>query len=350
MAAVAGAVGSALVLARTLCKSKRARRELLTRAEFAAETLATRERINATHLALVEKLEVNHRELQGALERQGVRISALEAGLGKVEGRLQQAEAETAAGDKNFSARVKLGPRGRACRLVINLNLGKENSMKILDVMQSGKRGLTVSQRGRYGMISRAYVIPANPRTVAQMNVRSILSRVSARWRGLSEAERAAWTSAARGVQSIARLGQSGPLTGAQLYNKINCNLLRFGQDPVDAPTVRPQFEELAPQGLTVTNTAGTIALKLTCPSDPGDATVIRASAPVSQGRTSCSEFRVLGVCPAPVAGMADITALYTARYGVPPVGTKVFVRVNQMVDGWEDWPVTYVAVVPAAA
>jgi hypothetical protein len=37
--------------------------------------------------------------------------------------------------------------------------------MKILDIPQSGKRGLTVSQGGRYGQISRALVIPSNPRT-----------------------------------------------------------------------------------------------------------------------------------------------------------------------------------------
>ena len=43
-------------------------------------------------------------------------------------------------------------------------------------------------------------------------------------------------------------------------------------------------------------------------------------------------------------------TTLYTARYGVPPVGKKVYVRVNQFVDGWEDLPVTFSAIVPALA
>jgi hypothetical protein len=38
------------------------------------------------------------------------------------------------------------------------------------------------------------------------------------------------------------------------------------------------------------------------------------------------------------------------ARYGVPPVGKKVYVRVNQFVDGWEDLPVTFSAIVPASA
>jgi hypothetical protein len=31
----------------------------------------------------------------------------------------------------------------------------------------------------------------------------------------------------------------------------------------------------------------------------------------------------------------------------VPPVGKKVFIQVNQVVDGWEDLPVTFSAIVP---
>ena len=37
--------------------------------------------------------------------------------------------------------------------------------MKILDIPQSGKRGLNVSQAGQFGQISRTLAIPANPRT-----------------------------------------------------------------------------------------------------------------------------------------------------------------------------------------
>ena len=55
-------------------------------------------------------------------------------------------------------------------------------------------------------------------------------------------------------------------------------------------------------------------------------------------------------MCPAAVAGSANITGLYTARYGVPKAGTKVYVQVNQMVDGWESLPRTYSGIVPAAA
>ena len=222
--------------------------------------------------------------------------------------------------------------------------------MKILDIPQSGKRGLNVSQAGQFGQISRALAIPSNPRTPSQMGVRTILSRVAARWRALEETQRAAWMAAAKEAKSNPRLGQSGALSGFLLFTKINCTLTQFGQEQLDAPPAQPQFPDLAPASLVITNTAGAIALKLTCPTDPGDNTILRGSAPVSQGRETCSDFRVLGTCPAPVLGSADITALYTARYGVPPVGKKVYVQVNQFVDGWESLPTSFWAIVPAAA
>ena len=222
--------------------------------------------------------------------------------------------------------------------------------MKILDIPQSGKRGLNVSQAGQFGQISRTLAIPANPRTDAQMSVRDNLSRVAARWRKLTEPQRVEWMAAASAVKSSSRLGQSGNLSGFQLFAKINCTLAQFGQDQVDAPPLRPQFPDLAPQGLVITNTAGVVALKLTCPTNPGENTIVRGSKAVSQGVEVCKDFRILGTCPVPAAGSADITSLYTARYGVPKAGTKVYVQVNQMVEGWESLPRTYSAIVPTAA
>ena len=222
--------------------------------------------------------------------------------------------------------------------------------MKILDIPQSGKRGLNVSQAGQFGQISRTLAIPENPRTPAQMTVRDNLSRVAARWRALTEPQRVEWMEAATAVKSNTRLGQNGALSGFQLFAKINCTLKQFGGDQVDTPPVRPQFADLAVQGLVITNTAGVVALKLTCPTNPGENTIVRGSKPVSQGVEVCKDFRILGACPAPADGAADITGLYTARYGVPKAGTKVYVQVNQVVDGWESLPRTYSAIVPTAA
>jgi hypothetical protein len=39
----------------------------------------------------------------------------------------------------------------------------------------------------------------------------------------------------------------------------------------------------------------------------------------------------------------------HTGRYGAPPAGKKVCIQVNQFVDGWEDLPASFSAIVPAA-
>jgi hypothetical protein len=222
--------------------------------------------------------------------------------------------------------------------------------MKILDIPQSGKRGLNVSQDGQFGQISRATGRVANPRTPSQMTVRDNLSHVSARWRALEEIQRAAWMAAAKDTMSNPRLNQSGSLSGFQLFTKINCALAQFGQEQVDAPPAQAQFPTLAPQNLVIANASGAITLKLTCPTSPGENTIVRGAKPLSQGRETCNDFRVLGMCPTPAQGSADITSLYTARYGVPPVGKKVYVQVNQFVDGWESLRRSFWAIVPASA
>jgi hypothetical protein len=86
-AAIAGAVGSAFLLAKKLLGPKPAKPELMGRADFYAEMLDVRDRLQANHLALLEKLDGNHREMLAALERQGARISTLEAGVARLDER-----------------------------------------------------------------------------------------------------------------------------------------------------------------------------------------------------------------------------------------------------------------------
>src|ERR1039457_6214501 len=143
--------------------------------------------------------------------------------------------------------------------------------MKILDIPQSGKRGLNVSQGGRYGQISRAFVIPGNPRTASQMDVRRALGSVTARWRTLTEDQRNAWRAAAKAKNTVPRLGQSGPLTGSQLFAKINCSLATFGGSPVDAPPSFPQFLQNPVGALSITNVGVVISLKLGCAGQPAE-------------------------------------------------------------------------------
>ena len=222
--------------------------------------------------------------------------------------------------------------------------------MKILDVPQTGKLGLTVTFPSRNGLVRRSLVTPANPRTASQLAVRAAWTNSATAYDLLSQAQQNAWATTAATYQSRPSLGQSGPLTGFQLFQKINAMLRQIGQDPVDSPPAHPSFAPNAPQNLVITNTGGTIALKLTCPTSPGQNTLVRASAPQNSGVRRLPGLRILGMCPTPAQGSADITSLYVARYGAPPVGKRVFVQACLVTDGWESLPHTFTALVPASA
>jgi hypothetical protein len=222
--------------------------------------------------------------------------------------------------------------------------------MKILDIPQSGKRGLTVSQGGRYGQISRALVIPGNPKTEAQLLIRNFLGNAASLWRQITEPQRLAWIAAAEQEQSKPRLGQSGPLTGIQLFTKLNCSLLLVGEAVVSDVPAKPQFPTLPVTGLTITNTAGSIALELACSDDLELNTIVRASKPRSVGIYKEADLRYLGTAPVVSGGFSTITDLYTAEFGVPTVGKKIFVTVNQCIDGWQDIAHKFNATVPASS
>ena len=98
------------------------------------------------------------------------------------------------------------------------------------------------------------------------------------------------------------------------------------------------------------TFTGGVVAVKLTCPADPGENTVLRASPSQNSAVRACRNFRINGTCPAPVTGSADITGLYTAEFGAVPVGKRLFVRASTMVGGFESLAREFQARVPAAA
>src|ERR1035438_2910332 len=86
--------------------------------------------------------------------------------------------------------------------------------MKIQDIPQVGKLGLTVTWHGRNGQLRRILAIPKNPRTDRQLEVRDLLQQQARRFDALTDVQQDAWNVAATGFHSTPSLGQSGPLTG----------------------------------------------------------------------------------------------------------------------------------------
>ena len=220
--------------------------------------------------------------------------------------------------------------------------------MRILDIPQSGKLGTAVSVRTRYGQIRRRYAVSGKAPSPAQLRIRSIFSRLPSWWRALTDEQRAVWATSAQSNNSRPSLGESGRLPGYSLFIKINSILAYQGLAPVVLPTERPIFDANPVCELLITNTNGQIELKLRVPSTPSAYILVLSTHPRSLGVTFAKHFTVLGPLPAAEAGYSNITKLYVDRYGVPPVGTRVFIRTRQLLNGWEDDPQQTTAIVPA--
>ncbi len=221
--------------------------------------------------------------------------------------------------------------------------------MKVLTEPKSGKCGLIVFQQGRYGQIARALAIPTNPRSTAQRTVRATLTAAARSWSTLTQAQRDAWTATAAALQSHPRLGLYGSLTGNQLYSKIYCNLTMIGADLVTDPPPIPTFDLLPIASLTLSWTGGTtFKAELNTTGSPPDGSMLRGAPPCSAGRYRAPGMVFLGTLGSPTLNKIDITTQYTARYGTPSVGQKIFVAANQNIDGYEDIPLEFSAVVPA--
>jgi hypothetical protein len=220
--------------------------------------------------------------------------------------------------------------------------------MKILDIPQSGKSGVSVSVQGRFGQFRRALVVPRDPRTNDQVRVREVLGRYSALWNKVTNEERLLWNALASEVQSRPRLGKNGHLSGQQLFVKINCILASVGKPMVTIPPDRPQFPENPVGALSIANSDGAIALRLSVSGTPAVDIIVRGAAPCSQGVSFVRDFTILGLLPAASAGASEITEMYVKRYGIPQEGSRVFIRTNQEINGWEDAYKQTTAVVPS--
>jgi hypothetical protein len=180
------------------------------------------------------------------------------------------------------------------------------------------KIAATVFTKNAAGASIRNRVTPINRRTANQSNRRQRLAALASAWRGLTEAQRAGWNAASASYPVQDNLGQTIFLTGEQLYIRSNANLLLIGSAQiVDAPSP-PSFAVLT-AGASVPDSAGTFTQAFTpTPVPTGFTLVIRATAPVSAGKSFVSEsqFKFVQIVAAAGASPANIFAAYVAIFG----------------------------------
>lgn len=210
--------------------------------------------------------------------------------------------------------------------------------MKILDVPQSGSVAGVTSSRNRFGQYRRTRAIPVNPNTASQGAIRTRFASLTAAWSDLTAAQRAGWADLAASITRTDALGQSYTMSGAQCYLSINMNNLDAGNAIVsDAPA------KVSPDALltaVVTTTGGTLSLAYTATPLPTGARVfVYASPQRSPGRSFEGDFRLIHVSAAAAASPADLVAAYTAKFGAPVVGNKIFFSCQVYLSGFLSGP-----------
>ena len=222
--------------------------------------------------------------------------------------------------------------------------------MKVLDISKSGKRGRVVAFKSRFGQCEREHSHPTKRRTASQRRAQSDFGDASLGWNALTDEQRDAWRAFGKEVRSHPRGGQSGPLTGQNLFTAINRNQALLGLPPFACPPARPDFDANPVVAFSITEGRGGIALKLSVAAGAAGHILIFASCPYNAGRKYCDKFIYLGLLPAPVGSESDITAQYVKKHGQPWNGSRVILKIVQQVNGWRDHPHRIEAVFRAAA
>jgi hypothetical protein len=89
-------------------------------------------------------------------------------------------------------------------------------------------------------------------------------------------------------------------------------------------------------QRLTITNDENGVRLWLTVTGELNEDIMVFAQAPCPSGRFKRRNVAYLDLLPPPVGGVSEITHLYTAKYGEPRPGRKIFIVTCQQKDGWK--------------
>lgn len=217
--------------------------------------------------------------------------------------------------------------------------------MKILDVPSSGSLQSRTFSRNRFGQYCRSRATPVNPNSTNQSTVRSRLAANAAGWKMLSAAQRAGWGSLGGLISRTDSLGQTYTLNGFGAYVSVNNNLMAAGSATVsDAPAFAVPDSPVV-GAITLTAIAFTVAYTPT-PLGAGVRVFAYASPQRSAGRSFEGDLRLIQVSAAAAASPVNLLAAYTARFGVPVVGNKIFVALAVYTAGFLSLPAGGSAVV----
>jgi hypothetical protein len=217
--------------------------------------------------------------------------------------------------------------------------------MKILDVPQSGSMAGTTSSRNRFGQYRRTRATPVNPNSTAQGLVRARMSANAAAWRALTALQRAGWSDLGSSMSRTDSLGQTYTLNGFAAYCSVNnCKALAGDALVSDAPALVTPSTILT---ATITLTAAALSIAFTPTPMPASTRLITYASPQrSAGRSFEADIRFIQVSAAAAASPVNAFTAYSAKFGTPVVGNRVFLSLVSYTGGFLSGPFLTSAVV----
>jgi len=181
-----------------------------------------------------------------------------------------------------------------------------------------GKIAATVYSKNKGGAVIRNRITPINRRSTDQTTARQLLASFASQWRGLTPAQRASWNAASPNFPQQDNLGQTIFLSGEQLFIRSNANRQLLGLGVITSAPAPTSFDVLSLTTLTIDASAGTVSLAFAPTVPAGFSMVVRATAPVSQGKDffTQSAFRFIKAIAAAETSPQALGTEYVAKFG----------------------------------
>lgn len=192
-----------------------------------------------------------------------------------------------------------------------------------------GKFGGSVASRNTAGAYIRNKVTPVNPDTPAQSAVRAIFADISQAWRDLSQTQRDEWNEAVPNFEHTDIFGDTIQPTGFNLHQQLNLNLGAIGLAFITSPPAPSEVQSLTNLVLELDGGGTNLEVDSTDAIEASTDFIIEATVGLSAGVSFVdSELKAIVIVTDSDGFPINIQVAYDAVFGsLPPVGTKVFVR-----------------------
>lgn len=192
-----------------------------------------------------------------------------------------------------------------------------------------------VFSRNGNGAYIRNRTTPTNPQTSKQIAVRSKLAYYSTAWRGLTNAQREAWATAAPAFPYTNRLGQPSVYSGQQLFMKFNQQGSQIGITDLYVTPPSPATFPITTLGAVTTTLTNSVLTAFTVAfTQIGSASDFTFEIFVTPGLSAgisnpgTGKFRLLKTLVADDPSPMDLKTAYLALFGSPAAGSKIHIKV----------------------